>query len=78
VRNRKRLLPLLPIVLLSLTSCAGGVSEASDVTACPQVVEYTPEFLNRLADEIEALPAGSALERVVLDYRRLRAEVQAC
>ena len=31
-----------------------------------------------LADEIQRLPPGAALEQAMLDYARLRAQAQAC
>jgi hypothetical protein len=42
------------------------------------VIEYSPEFQAQLADELEALPAGSSLERAMIDYGRLRSELRAC
>ncbi len=48
------------------------------VTACPPLVAYTPEFNRRLADELEAMPAGTAVERAILDYATLRDQVKVC
>jgi hypothetical protein len=63
--------PLLPaIVTLSLTACATAPSRPSIV--CPPVVTYDRNFQARLADEIQRLPPGAALERAMLDYARLR------
>jgi hypothetical protein len=56
-----------------LVSCAPVAA-----TSCPPLVEYDRSFMGRLADEVEALPEGSALMRAVLDYRRLRDVVRAC
>ena len=71
---RLRLLPLA-IAVLSSSGCATAVSEPS---VCPRVVEYPPAFQNRLADEIERLPVGSAIETALLDYQRERDVLRAC
>jgi hypothetical protein len=47
-------------------------------TVCPPLVEYDQPFMNRLADELSAAPADSAMTRAVVDYRRLRDVVRAC
>lgn len=73
--NAVRRLALLLTGLLSLTGCATGSSETAVVLPVP--VEYSPAFQAQLADEVEALPPGSALERAMLDYGRLRAELRA-
>lgn len=69
-------LPLLVIATLSLTSCATAPSRQSIV--CPPVVAYDRAFQARLADEIQHLPPGAALERAMLDYARLRDQARAC
>jgi hypothetical protein len=45
---------------------------------CPPVVTYDRAFQARLADEIQRLPPGAALERAMLDYARLRDQARAC
>lgn len=72
----KRALPLLVIVTLSLTACATAPSRPSVV--CPPVVAYDHDFQARLADDIQRLPPGAALERAMLDYARLRDQARAC
>jgi hypothetical protein len=72
----KRALPLLVIATLSLTACATAPSKPSVV--CPPVAAYDRAFQARLADEIQRLPPGAALERAMLDYARLRAQARAC
>lgn len=42
------------------------------------VVAYDRAFQALLADEIERLPPGAALERAMLDYARLRDQARAC
>lgn len=75
MHNAKRLLLPLLIVPVLLTGCA---TANSDSAVCPPVIEYSPEFQGRLADELEALPEGSALERAMIDYGRVRSELRAC
>lgn len=72
----KPALPLLVIATLSLTDCATAPSRPSVI--CPVVVAYDRAFQSRLADEIQRLPPGAALERAMLDYARLRDQAQAC
>ena len=71
-----RALPLLVIATLSLTACATAPS--SFVVVCPPVMAYDRAFQARLGDEIQRLPPGAALERVMLDYGRLRYQARAC
>ncbi|QEX18553.1 hypothetical protein FRZ44_38600 [Hypericibacter terrae] len=60
-------------MIFMLAACRAPV-----VTACPPVPVYSPEFQWRLADEIHALPPGSALGQAVIDYKRLRDQLRAC
>ncbi len=71
-----RALPLLVIAMLLLTACATAPSRPSIV--CPPVATYDGAFQARLADEIQRLPRGAALERAMLDYARLRDQARAC
>ena len=64
------------IATLSLTACAAAPSRP--VVVCPPVAAYDRAFQARLADEIQRLPPGAALERAMLDYARLRDQAQAC
>ena len=66
----------LVIATLSLTACATAPSRPSVV--CPPVAAYDSAFQARLADEIQRLPPGAALERAILDYSRLRDLARAC
>ena len=72
----KRALPLLLIATRSQTACATAPSRPSVV--CPPVVAYDRAFQARLADEIQRLPLGAALERAMLDYARLRYQARTC
>ncbi len=72
----KQALPLLVIAALSLTACATAPSRPAVV--CPPVAAYDRAFQARLADEIQRLPPGAALEQAMLDYARLRDQARLC
>lgn len=72
----KRALPRLVIAMLSLAACATAPSRQSIV--CPPVAAYDRAFQERLADEIQRLQPGAALERAMLDLARLRDQARAC
>ena len=62
--------------MLWLTGCAMGGSDAQ--APCPPVVEYTNAEQARAADEVEALPEGAVIVRMLSDYAVLRDQVRAC
>ncbi len=71
-----RVLALLPIAAMLLSSCAGGSFEASPPLD-GFVKKYSQPFLNRAADELEALPADSAIAVMIADYGVLRKQIGA-
>jgi hypothetical protein len=42
------------------------------------VVAYNREFLARTADELDSLPAGSAIEQMLADYQVMRDQARVC
>jgi hypothetical protein len=56
---------------MPLAGCATARSEATRA-ACPPLTTYPPAFQSRAAVELGALPAGSAVGQMVVDYGRLR------
>ena len=66
----------LLIVTLWLSACAMGGSDAKP--PCPPVVEYTNAEQARAADEVEALPEGAVIVRMLSDYDVLRDQTRAC
>lgn len=64
------------IVTLWLTGCAMAGSEAR--APCPPVVDYTAADQARAADEVEALPEGAVIVRMLSDYAVLRDQARAC
>ncbi|MFT3690851.1 MAG: hypothetical protein QM789_18420 [Paenirhodobacter sp.] len=67
------------IVLGIVTILSSGCARvASDLAACPPVFEYPAEFQQRAATEVEALPAGAAIESMLADYHVMRRQARAC
>lgn len=64
------------IAMLWLSACAMGGSETR--TPCPPVVEYTSAEQARAADEVEGLPEGTVIVRMLSDYTVLRDQARAC
>ena len=64
------------IAMLWLTGCATAGSETG--TPCPPVVDYTSAEQARAADEVEALPEGAVIVRMLSDYAVLRDQARAC
>ncbi len=67
---------VLAIVMSLLSGCAMGSSEPR-VGACPPVVEYDRAEQADMAAEIEALPEGAVLVRMLSDYAVLREQARA-
>ena len=61
--------------MLWLTGCATAGSETR--ATCPPVVDYTAADQARAADEVEALPEGAVVIRMLGDYAVLRDQAQA-
>ena len=73
--NWKQRRAVLAIAMSLLAGCATG---RSDGGGCPPVVPYSREFLARTADEMERLPAGSAIEQMLADYQVMRDQARVC
>ena len=66
----------LLIVTLWLSACAMGASETR--APCLPVVYYTAAEQARAADDVEALPEGAVVVRMLSDYAVLRDQARAC
>lgn len=66
----------LMIVTLWLAGCAMAGSDAQ--TPCPPAVDYTAADQARAADEVEAMPEGAVIVRMLSDYAVLREQARAC
>ena len=65
--------------LILLTGCGGAVYRTKLEIYCPPMVVYSPEYNEKLAEEINSLPAEStALETAITDYVTLRDRIRAC
>ena len=74
----RRRLAALAIATSSLSGCATVGSEPGIATACPPVVEYSREVQERAAEELEVLPAGSAISEMLADYSTMRDQARSC
>ena len=64
------------IAMLWLSACAMGGSD--DPAVCPPVVAYTTKDQARAADEIRAMPEGTVVVRMLIDYAVLRDQARTC
>ena len=64
--------------MLWLSACGMGGSDRGEQGACPPVVGYTAAEQARAAGELEALPEGAVVVRMLSDYAVLRDQVRAC
>lgn len=62
--------------MLWLTGCATVGSNTR--APCPPLVEYTSAEQARAADEVEDLPEGAVIVRMLGDYAALRDQTRAC
>lgn len=64
---------LLGVALVILAGCGTTVE-----VKCPAIRAYSLEFQRAAADQLETLPEGSPVVRMVRDYRELRKAIRAC
>lgn len=74
----KRRLAVLAIATNLLSGCATVGFEGGALGACPPVVEYSPEFQARAAEELALLPEGSAVADMLADYAVTREQARVC
>jgi hypothetical protein len=73
------LLPVLAIVMILIGGCATGLSDPPHSDPfCPPVPDYPKTTLHRAADELKALPSGSAIEQMLGDYQVMRDQARSC
>ena len=64
----------LPLIgMMFLIGCSPVTSDT-----CPTLFSYSDEFQAKAAGEMDALPEGSALAKLVGDYGVVRAETRVC
>ncbi len=70
---------LLLIALVSLSGCAETVYRTQLEIYCPSIKQYSEDFNNKLADELESLPSDSrAIEEAMSNYIYLRDRIRRC
>ena len=65
------------IAAMGLTLFLQGCTSVP-VAVCPAVVNYTPGQQDEAAGELLALPPGSILTQMLLDYHELREKLKVC
>lgn len=68
---------VLVIATISLAACASGGSEMP-LNTCPPVASYPASLQAQAAHELAALPPGSAIEAMLVDYSVLRTQTRLC
>ena len=63
--------------MIFMSACAMVASE-TPLSACPPVVEYSTSDQTRAAIELEALPDGAMVVRMLSDYAILRDQARIC
>lgn len=66
------------LVALGLIGTVFLIGCETVISSCPSLKEYSKEEQARVADELDALPEGSALAGFIADYGVTRAEIRAC
>ncbi|MGX1005367.1 hypothetical protein ACSSV6_003958 [Roseovarius sp. MBR-38] len=68
---------VLVTLMLWLSACATVGSDGPS-QVCPPVVAYSRADQARAATEVEALPEGAMIARMLSDYAVLRDQARAC
>jgi len=64
---------------LLLTGCGGTVYRTNLEIYCPPMEQYSSEFNQELADELEALDGEqTTIPMAIADYAKLRDRIRAC
>lgn len=74
--SRLRLAALM--IVTSLLSACATVGSERIAGVCPPVVEYDAGVQARAAEELKALPDGSAVVEMLSDYAVMREQVRTC
>lgn len=71
-----RLGVLLILLLFPLVACTTPATQLE--VYCPSISAYSPEFNDRLADELESLPDDASVVTALSDYQHLRDIIRQC
>ena len=66
------------VIVASLLSACATVGSERATGVCPPVVEYDDGFQAKAAEEVQALPEGSAIVEMLSDYAVMREQVRGC
>lgn len=67
------------IAAASLTGCAETVFRADLQVYCPPLAQYSPEWNQALADELDALEDDyTSIPMAIADYAKLRDRIRTC
>lgn len=66
------------LTALCVASALLSACTSVPVAVCPAVVAYTPGQQDEAAGELLALPPGSILTQMLLDYHSLREKLKVC
>jgi len=67
------------IICISLTALVGCASRGPEIDCSTiHVVDYSPDFEQRLVGELKVAPAAAAWPSAIADYRAMRHALQAC
>jgi hypothetical protein len=69
---------LAALALAAIAASCASPAVPSGVGLCPEPKLYTADQEARASRELLALPAGSILVEMIIDYGRERAELRAC
>lgn len=59
-------------ILMLVSFSLAGCQTTRVVSGCPPLVTYSAQTQKQLAADLRALPPGSLLGRVIVDYKKLR------
>ena len=66
------------MIVTSLLGACTTVSSERITGVCPPVAEYDAELQSRAAEEVQALPEGSAVIVMLSDYAVMREQLRVC
>ena len=70
---------LLIVVAVSLIGCGETVYRTNLEIYCPPIEQYSSEFNQELADELDALDGDqTTIPTAIADYAKLRDRIRAC
>lgn len=73
------MLYLAPAIVMSMIGCATVLSDPPPPElVCPAIIQYSPEFLNQVADARDMLAKDNPLRVILQDYQQERDKLRVC